>query len=409
MKFYETHYEEYLHSLDQYNMHPELIPIYHSYPRDMERVGNTIFYGPTGAGKYTQLLQFIRRYSPSGLKYDKKIRLQTDKTTYIYRISDIHYEIDMSLLGCNSKLLWHELFFQIIDIISMKTDKAGIIVCKNFHMIHNELLEVFYSYIQQCKLLRQNLHVCIWILTENVSFLPNKILDCCDMIRVQRPSKETYANMMKFRIQPTHRSRRAVAPQEETFTWKEFVHKTTTTHISVESMKHPNTVSEIMEHMDESCILNAKELHSFSLMDSIEEFPKDIFNIICDNIIKQLLNPTTLEFTEFRDHLYDILVYNLEITECLWYILHYLVQNGYIQDANRDECMQKIHLFLKQYNNNYRPIYHLESIFFYFITQIHPEYNAYLPCHGIVGNHLRDDARTNETAIQTQGAPLSSR
>jgi hypothetical protein len=39
--------------------------------------------------------------------------------------------------------------------------------------------------------------------------------------------------------------------------------------------------------------------------------------------------------------------------------------------SNVDLILAKIHTFLKYYNNNYRPIYHLESIFFYMITQIH--------------------------------------
>ena len=55
----------------------------------------------------------------------------------------------MSHLGCNSKILWNEIFMQIVDIISVKSEKIGVVICKNFHMIHGELLEIFYSYIQQ--------------------------------------------------------------------------------------------------------------------------------------------------------------------------------------------------------------------------------------------------------------------
>jgi hypothetical protein len=80
----------------------------------------------------------LKKYSPSHFKYEKKITIQTDKHTYTYHISDIHYEIDMSLLGCNSKILWNEIFLQIVDIISVKAEKVGFIVCKNFHMIHGE-------------------------------------------------------------------------------------------------------------------------------------------------------------------------------------------------------------------------------------------------------------------------------
>jgi hypothetical protein len=82
------------------------------------------------------MLKSIKKYSPSELKYEKKISIVFNKINFFFKLSDIHYEIDMSLLGCNSKLLWHEIYLQIIDIISAKVDKSGIIVCKNFHEIH---------------------------------------------------------------------------------------------------------------------------------------------------------------------------------------------------------------------------------------------------------------------------------
>ena len=31
---------------------------------------NTIIYGPTGVGKYSQMLYFLKKYSPSSLKYE---------------------------------------------------------------------------------------------------------------------------------------------------------------------------------------------------------------------------------------------------------------------------------------------------------------------------------------------------
>ena len=136
MKYYETHYEDYINAVKKYNIHEELIETINKFPQKNNELTNLIFYGPTGVGKYSQVLKIIQKYSPSELKYDKKITIQTDKQTYNYRISDVHYEIDMSMLGCNSKLVWHEIFFQIVDIIAVKADKFGIILCKNFHLIH---------------------------------------------------------------------------------------------------------------------------------------------------------------------------------------------------------------------------------------------------------------------------------
>jgi Cdc6-like AAA superfamily ATPase len=130
MKYYETKYEEYLRSVQHYNIHPNLSI---GLPDSINQLTNLIFYGPPGSGKYSQMLSAIQRYSPSALEYDKKMYVQTEKYAYQFRISDIHYEIDMALLGCNSKLLRRDIYSQIVDIISVKTDKCGIIVCKNFH------------------------------------------------------------------------------------------------------------------------------------------------------------------------------------------------------------------------------------------------------------------------------------
>ena len=364
MKYYETHYEEYLNSIQTYNMHSELEPIRQNMPTSILNLSNVIIYGATGSGKYSQTLYLLDKYSPSHLKYDKKMRFQNEKTNYIYRISDIHYEIDLGLLGCNSKMIWHGIFFEIIDIISIKSYKSGIIVCKNFHQIHNELLEIFYSYIQQCKLMKPHLNVYIWIITENVSFLPNNILNACELIRVCKPSQEVYCKMIESRVASAGVTKKKIV--DEPNTWKNFMAKTSNLKIS-----SAEPIRNILRQVDSNCVLNTKEIQSFSLIKSTDALPKDVFNSICDNIILELLNSSKLKFTEFRDLIYDILVYNLEITDCLWYILSYLIENKYLEEVNMKECMEKIHIFLKQYNNNYRPIYHLESIFYYFISKIH--------------------------------------
>lgn len=374
MKYYETHFEEYMQSLDQYNFHPKLEQTFHSLPKTMKELGNLIIYGPTGSGKYTQALNIIRRFSPSNLKYDKKILAQTDKYNYNYRISDVHYEIDMSLLGCNSKTLWHEVFFQIVDIISIKPNKSGIILCKNFHNIHNELLEVFYSYIQHTKPTQNNIYINFILLTEHISFIPNNIINCSYIISIGRPNKDAYIQLY---------NRQYYEHTEETHKSEEFIRrihgsnhkKCTCAQVPCECNKRKYKLQNassnfILENIDENSIINSKEIMSFSLIPNINKVPKDIFNIICNNIIQEMLNYKKLVFTNFRDCLYDILVYNLDITECVWYILHHFIYRGYLVKANMSEILLRIYVFLKYYNNNYRPIYHLESIFFYILLQI---------------------------------------
>lgn len=356
MKFYESHYEEYLTSLNKYNLHPELTDSINQ----MSKMGNIIIYGPPGIGKYTQALSIIRKHSSTDLKYDKKITIQTEKQDYTYHISDIHYEVDMSLLGCNSKLIWRELFSQIIDIISVKNGKFGFILCKNFHTIHAELLEVFYSYIQQYSHYKSPIRIYFIIITEHVSFLPNNITQACQIINVQRPSKDKYLQLVRGNDECTIEN-----PLDK------FAHK-----ISREFQNEADSINEMAEaifnEIQEREIINCKEIKTFaSIRDG--KVPKDVFNIVCDNIIADLLTPSKLSYSNFRDTVYDMLIYNLDVTECLWYILYFFIQNGKLRGKNLSDVLDRCYVFLKYYNNNYRPIYHLESILFYLLEKLKNE------------------------------------
>ena len=273
---------------------------------------------PSGVGKYTQMLNSIKQYSPSELKYEKKISLTFNKQQYFFKISDIHYEIDMSLLGCNSKLLWHDIYQQLIDIVSAKSEKSGIIVCKYFNEIHSELLENFYSYMQKNNALSINLKFII--ITEHISFIPDNILNCCEIINVSRPSKATYTKYLKTKLP---------------------------TNLEVKS------------------ITNIKNLHLFN---------EDImlhYKIICNKIINSIININDLNFQKFRDLLYDIFIYNLDITECIWYILSSLIEKKLIKKQHLTDIMIKTYCFFQYYNNNYRPIYHLENYLFFLAAKIY--------------------------------------
>jgi hypothetical protein len=46
MKYYETHFEEYITSIEKHNLHPELINIYNKLPHQLNELENLIIYGP---------------------------------------------------------------------------------------------------------------------------------------------------------------------------------------------------------------------------------------------------------------------------------------------------------------------------------------------------------------------------
>ena len=332
MKFYETHFEDYIISNQKNNLHPKLDKIFNKFPKKIHEVKNIIFYGPSGVGKYTQALKLLKRYSPSELKYEKKLIVNFNKKQYFFKISDIHYEIDMSLLGCNSKLLWHEIYQQITDSISAKPDKCGIILCKYFNEIHSELLDNFYSYMQKnnsCMDLK------FFIITEQISFIPDNILNCCQIINISRPTKSNYNKCIKNKI----------------------INNISLENISSIKILHINNDEDNNVNND---INNNKNLE---LMQN--------YRIICDKIILSIININDIKFLKFRDILYDILICNLNITDCIWYIISKLLETNKLDKKHISNLLIKTYQFFQYYNNNYRPIYHLENYFFYLSSLIH--------------------------------------
>jgi hypothetical protein len=298
------------------------------------------------------------------------------KQEYIYRISDIHYEIDMATLGCNSKLLWHDLFFQIVDIISVSfhsqektsSDKIGIIVCKNFHAIHNELLDIFYSYMRH-PLHPYHIQIKFILITEHMGFIPDNIVNACKRIAVKRPSKEKYMNVSNI--------------QNRTFSscigmeGNAYSHMNTNMNMKYDKLNRmmifpKKKIAEIVENIDLTSITNTKEIYSFGHLKSEQEIPVDVFNLINDVLLDQILHPDSLKITDLRNNLYELLIYNVDIAECIWYLFTSLIQQGWFKKKEHiTEILNDIFVFFKYYNNNYRSIYHLESILLSMLNKIH--------------------------------------
>ena len=333
MKFLETHFEEYINSVQLNNLHDELNVSFERLPENIEQMPNLIFYGPSGIGKYSQMLYAIKKYSQTKLKYDKKMTVVYDKKQYYYRISDVHYEVDMSLLGCNSKTLWNEIYQQILSVVNTKSNKTGIIVCKEFHNICSELLDIFYSYVQDN--MHTNINIKFILITEQLSFISNEMINCFQIINVSRPNVNKYRECITFCSQLENKTCVSLNNQLEN------------------------------QNQNENMIVNIKDyrMGNFMLLAP--------YKIICDKIYNEMINVNQLKFLKFRDLLYDILIYNLNIFECVWYILHKLIINNERCITNKiSKIMIKTFNFFKYYNNNYRPIYHLENYFFYLINII---------------------------------------
>lgn len=317
MKFLNIHFDDYIQNSNKISLHPPIKTKFTTFPTDISDLKNAILYGPSGVGKYSQMLNMIKMYSPSELKYEKKLTVVYNKVNYYFKISDVHFEIDMALLGCNSKLLWNDIYTNIIDILSARTNKVGIIVCKNFHKIHSELLECFYSYIQQNN---TSIKLVYCIISESVSFIPDNIINNFHIISIPRPTRSNYNKILDKKL-----------PQ----------------------------------NYDISTIQNIK-----SIVTETNSFNVNINNYI-DHLYHLISNPESLHFTNFRDVIYDIFIYDMEIGHVILCLLKKMIENN---DIN-PELLSTIYLdtfsFLQYYNNNYRPIYHLEKYLYSLINKIH--------------------------------------
>jgi hypothetical protein len=300
--------------------------VWSALPRRLEDMGNIVLYGPPGVGKYTQALGIIRKYSPTDLKYERKMIVPCGKTSFAVKVSDVHFEVDMTLLGCNAKSLWHSVFSQIIDVLCTKPNKQGIILCKYFSEVHSELLECFYGYMQ--KDISSPVKAHFIFTTEHISFFPSTVIDRCMIIPLARPTRAAYSKLT-----------------------------------GVTSAKP----------IDIDCLTNIKSLGTSS--DHVETS----FRCIRDSVVRHIRDIDALNVAKLRDTLYDILIYNFGVYKCLTSVVEKLVEDGDIETEKIGVVLKELYHILRCYNNNYRPIYHLERFCLYLIVLIHD-------CEGGIGS-----------------------
>lgn len=314
MKFLDTHCEEYIKNVDSYNLHPQLKK---SFPDDINDLQNIILYGPSGIGKYSQALYGVRKYSTTNLKYERKLNIRYGKNSYNIKISDIHFEVDFSLLGCTAKVLWYSIYTHILDIVSTRPNSTGIIICKNFHEIHSELLDVFYSYMQS--LSHINVKLIYILITEHTGFIPFNIINRSIIVPLRRPSKSAYEKCIGKPIQNT---------------------KLTT----IQNIKNV-----------------ALKIDDLNMM----------HKYICDKVIAIINDYQHLDFLALRETLYELFIYHIDLPESIWYIVSQCIKSKKLTKDELFSVFIKLYPFFKYFNNNYRPIYHLENFIIYLCKTIH--------------------------------------
>lgn len=309
MSIHEILFCDYLQHLDNSNLHPDLTPVWKNYVKYYEKnpklVKHIMVHGPKGIGKYTQVLSFLKQLSPSKLMYDRKLTIPNQKQECIIRISDIHCELDFGILGCNAKTNWSDLYQHILDLANSSLNKIRFVVCLNIWAIHPELLDVLYFYMRH----NYNVSLSFIIISHSISFMSREIYNICEYIWVKRPTKSKYQTI----------------------------------------------VTQSIKDIKTKDILNMSRYNNTLNLHTIYYKP------LCEPIIAFILNPSKNDFFVLRDNIYKISIFHIDINEALLHIIHqvYVLCNTQEKQVKIMKCLIN---FYDKFYNNYRSIYHLESI-----------------------------------------------
>lgn len=265
---------------------------------------NLIIYGRKSIGKYYLAMDMVRKFSPLDLQYEKMMPISYNKKTYTIRISDVHFEIDMQMLGTNSRLIWQSIFTAVLDIAqaAMTKSRTRFIMLKNFQDVSSEMYDLLLCYIDDRITKPANIYYIV--ITESISLLHNEMLDKFAIVQVPVPSEAALLRMNG----------------DEVGLWK-----------------RPSAKISYNEY----------EVRIFqNLMQCIDGF-------------------TASRCVDLRNGIYDVLIYNLSPLNIIFRIMrHMMIGNDACRIA---EVFFRLNDMMIEYNNNYRPIIHLERFVIYFV------------------------------------------
>jgi hypothetical protein len=186
----------------------------------------------------------------------------------------------------------------------------------------------------------------IFIVYICIRFYIHKIINICKVINFAKLSKKNIYCLCnkqnkQFFKKPTYTTNTSVISND------------TLVCSNVEAIYNKVNNPNIFTHLDISNNIKYIEQHS--------AICNTFINIICSN---------NYNISNIRTLLYDILINHLNSHECFFYIIQSLIINKLINSNKISDLIFNSIFFLKNYNNNYRPIFHLESFTLYLIELI---------------------------------------
>lgn len=126
-------------------------------------------------------------------------------------------------------------------------------------------------------------------------------------------------------------------------------------------------VTSQIEFINKSILMHCniyKNAQECNHNDSLVTFHNDH----CTNMIDIITKRKKMPLKELREFIYEILIYNFNVSDYVTHMIEMLIQEEYINDTNNFEVLRKTTSILEKYNNNYRAIFHLEYLIIYLIN-----------------------------------------
>lgn len=127
--------------------------------------------------------------------------------------------------------------------------------------------------------------------------------------------------------------------------------------VSLKEIKKKFLKGRLKKYTNNLNIVNYKindEIHDISYLN--KKYSETIINYMENN---------TISYMNLREHIYNLLTFQCNIEECIWIIFKHFSRDI----ENISDVIVEIYNFFKCYNNNYRPIFHLERIILYIYSQ----------------------------------------
>ena len=261
---------------------------------------HTVFYGPNGTGKYSQIIYSIyKKYKLEHLHEKKMIIEIPNKNNIQVKITSYFVELDFQSIQLSNKNTLFTILDNISDSYYLKQKNHFLIICKNFENIERDCLEIFHSLLDEYSQFIFIFH------TNSIGFIPDNILDKCSVY--------TFSYLSNLKLKKVFQK----------------------------IQKKNYHIENLQEH----------KLQTYFSNDKIK---KDVIEILTDK---------TINYTRLREVLYNCLIYNIDVYKCYLYVVKYFIKNDLLSYDILKKKQNDIVKDFMHYNNNYRPIYHLEKIF----------------------------------------------